>query len=407
MKNMPNLKKQEVVKFYILLILALYLPLYHISKFFFEASIALLAPYLISNYQRQNKKDKKLLKFLAAIGLYCLSFLVAYILKKSNMDIDYAVNIIRIAIPLTIIYYAAAISSPISIKELTFTLSISLTLTFLMIIYPWYENNFSGRITLGTNLLLIYGTALSATIVLVFTTVFTNKNKSRALLILPSIALIMGMLALLASNAKGAILAAGTMLIIISCTQIKKPRSFFILMVLTSIISTGAYNHTNTRTELKNAYQQVQDYFSPQKEEVSGSQGYRLEMWRAALIKISDSPLAVNGNMKLRESFKNEIEEGHISSNIGHFKHVHNDYLQSWMSRGPIGIISLIFIIIIPITLVKTKNIRLIMFSFIGIYSLTGITSVPFLHIYSLRYYCLIIMLLLLIDRKLNYKNTE
>lgn len=407
MKNLPTLKTQEIVKFYILLTVALYLPLYHISKFFFEASILLLAPYLISNYQKQNKKDKNFLKFLAAIGLYCLSFMIAYILNKSNMDIDYAVNIVRIVIPLTIIYYAAAISSPISVKELIFTLSISLILTFLMIIHPWYENNFSGRITLGTNLLLIYGTALAATMILIFTAVFTTKSKNRKFFILPTLALIMGVLALLASNAKGAILATVTMLIVISCTQIKKPRSFFILMVLTSIISTGAYNHINTRTQLQNAYQQVQDYFSPQKMEVSGSQGYRLEMWRGALIKISDAPLAVNGNMKLRESLKNEIEDGYISDKIGHFKHVHNDYLQSWMSRGPIGIISLILMIITPIIFIKTKNTKLIVFSFIGIYSLTGITSVPFLHIYSLRYYCLIVMLLLLIDRQLKYKNIE
>ncbi|WP_419812061.1 O-antigen ligase family protein [Bacterioplanoides sp.] len=396
--------KKNVIKIYILTTVALYIPFYHVAKVFFEASLLILLPYLILNHKRQDQGQKEFLVFLATIAFYCISFLVAYTLKKSDMDIAYAINIIRIAVPLTIIYYAATISSPISIRELILTLSISLILTFTMIVSPWYESNFSGRITLGTNLLLIYGTALAATIILISTTLLMANRESKRYFILPAIALVLGILALLASNAKGAILATIAMLTLISFTQVKTPRSFLTILILISIILISAYSHKHTRVQLIDAYQQVENYFSPGRTTVSGSQGDRLEMWRGALTKISDSPFAINGNMKLIDSFQQEIKGGNISYKIGNFKHVHNDYLQSWMSRGPIGFISLILMMIIPIMIIQNKSLKMMAFSFVGIYSLTSITSVPFLHVYSLRYYCLVVTLILISDKQLKDK---
>ncbi len=78
------------------------------------------------------------------------------------------------------------------------------------------------------------------------------------------------------------------------------------------------------------------------------SVGLRLEMWKAALIIFAKNPIVGSGPRSFERSAGELIEAGIISPYAKNFKHAHNDYLTVLASRGILGLIFFMFIILLP-----------------------------------------------------------
>jgi len=78
-------------------------------------------------------------------------------------------------------------------------------------------------------------------------------------------------------------------------------------------------------------------YFN--EENVTNSTGFRLEMWKGALLVIQDNPLLGVGMGGKTQAFTDLITDGKIQD-VGHVVYVHNQILQDGIHKGLLGIAS-------------------------------------------------------------------
>jgi O-antigen ligase len=81
------------------------------------------------------------------------------------------------------------------------------------------------------------------------------------------------------------------------------------------------------------------------------SVGLRLEMWKAALIIFAKNPILGSGPRSFERRTQQLIDSGSISAYAKGFKHAHNDYLTVLASRGILGLIFFLAVIVLPVFL--------------------------------------------------------
>lgn len=101
-------------------------------------------------------------------------------------------------------------------------------------------------------------------------------------------------------------------------------------------------------TELNNFYE---------KDVRTSSVGIRLEMWRASFLLIPEKPLFGWGRKGYESERDRMIEEKIVHKNIGKFTSVHNEFIDTTLKRGFIGLASLLMMYLLPVFLFK-KGIR-------------------------------------------------
>ncbi len=82
---------------------------------------------------------------------------------------------------------------------------------------------------------------------------------------------------------------------------------------------------------------------------VHGSTGDRIEMWRASLMLICESPWIGHGLGAYNSKVQELIAADKVAAPIGIHKEPHNDLLSVGVSRGAVGIISLLALYLCPI----------------------------------------------------------
>jgi O-antigen ligase len=82
---------------------------------------------------------------------------------------------------------------------------------------------------------------------------------------------------------------------------------------------------------------------------VTTSTGHRLEMWRASMMMIRESPWIGVGLGRFQESNLELISEGEISPAVGEHAHPHNEYLAWFASGGVLGLGALLAAMIGPL----------------------------------------------------------
>ncbi|MFA0415189.1 O-antigen ligase family protein [Vibrio renipiscarius] len=107
--------------------------------------------------------------------------------------------------------------------------------------------------------------------------------------------------------------------------------------------------------------------------------GYRLQMWKSAYYIIPESPLFGVGNQH-KEIKKSLANQGIISMTAANFSHYHNEYINTLVKSGAVGLLLLLSLLFYPLSVFRKKvhhdNLPLL-FLFL-IYGITALTNVPF-----------------------------
>ncbi|MEG0880600.1 MAG: O-antigen ligase family protein [Janthinobacterium sp.] len=85
--------------------------------------------------------------------------------------------------------------------------------------------------------------------------------------------------------------------------------------------------------------------------EVNTSIGQRLEMWRTAIDMSQQRPLTGLGRTGYMEQKAQLVEEGKANISIRRHTNAHNDYLDTLVKRGIIGVLALLALFLVPLTL--------------------------------------------------------
>lgn len=206
------------------------------------------------------------------------------------------------------------------------------------------------------------------------------------------IAVIAGFTSVLFTGSRGPIIAAAIILLaliahnLIFNSSIIQKTSTITLILIVSTLSLSLFPQSkldNIKSRFQVGVQNATSAFGNERREPN-STGIRLDMWEASLVAISDHPLTGIGPGTHTTYFPMLEQSGRININTAPlvtFDHMHNDYIQAWLSMGIIfGTLSLAFILCFLILFAsKAKNTysSLAGISVCSSFILCGLTDVP------------------------------
>lgn len=125
-----------------------------------------------------------------------------------------------------------------------------------------------------------------------------------------------------------------------------KTRSMTAFILLLIIIA--SYNLPIVKPRVDQAAFEVNSYFTNNR--VDTSLGYRLEVWRASMISISDNPILGIGEGNFKIEMQQLSDQGLTYPGIAtKIAHVHNEYISAALHRGILGLLSLLLLFFIPL----------------------------------------------------------
>ena len=179
------------------------------------------------------------------------------------------------------------------------------------------------------------------------------RQQHRALIVLPILAALLGLLASFLSASRGGWLVLPAFAVLFAWygqrqVHIQRWHYAAAASVLIAVV-TAAYMvpQTGVQARIDDARQEVHGYFTHHV--VDTSVGARLEMWQSAWSIFRSHPVIGVG---LGDNYLNAkqalIDSGHADQSIAQFYHPHSEYLAALATRGVIGLVSLLVLFIVP-----------------------------------------------------------
>lgn len=161
----------------------------------------------------------------------------------------------------------------------------------------------------------------------------------------------LGFYAILAASSRGVWIALPALTYLVFMTGLthvnmwKKITAFLILIII--VFNVYINNIVNFKDRVDSVINQTNSFF--QDNEISGSAGLRLEMWRSSLIMIKESYGLGSGDLGYTKGIGKLLKEGRVHSSMQKFTvEPHNYYLKTLVGQGVVGIILLFLILFIP-----------------------------------------------------------
>lgn len=158
--------------------------------------------------------------------------------------------------------------------------------------------------------------------------------------------------------------------------------------VLIVILLFSAYQYKPIQTRVDKAEKELTGYFNEGK--VNSSVGVRLELWRMAISISSDNILVGIGEGNFKEEIKKRVDKSETNPFLLNMAHVHQEYLSTLMNRGGFGLMSLLFIFLIPLlyflkNMTSEKDNRKIL-STLGLVLVTSVMTISLSDVYFLQH---------------------
>jgi O-antigen ligase len=235
------------------------------------------------------------------------------------------------------------------------------------------------------------------------------SNRRWGLASLCLVAICTGLSAILFTGSRGPIIASIIVFLalllhyIMSLPSTKNKLYTFLILIGISSLIILFLPQSGSLDNIKNRFQQGIDNISTGFEEGKrqySPTGLRLDMWEASLVTISDHPLTGIGPGSHAEYFSMLDQEKRINintSSVIRFDHMHNDFIQSWLTKGLVfGTMALFFIIypaLLFATRIKSYKLAIIGLSICSGFILCGLTDVAAHKASSLTLFLLLISL--------------
>jgi O-antigen ligase len=356
------MKTQRAIFYCLLIALISYGFNYHIGKAMIHLA-TLLSIYnilvAVKNKSLLNiSKHKSILVLSALLATSAALTLIYYNIYSNNMSERHFKNMFYPALFFSIILPSLKID-----KKDNYPILITAIISCLIMagsgIVDYLSVGHSGFRTAGfLNLPIIYASCMvlmTCWLAAILLTSITKKNWLIAGLCL--IAVIAGFTSVLFTGSRGPIMSMAIILLalivhnLISNSSVIQKISTIALILVVSSVSFSLFPQSKL-DNIKNRFQVgVQNVTSGLESErrKSNSTGIRLDMWEASLVAVSEHPLTGIGPGTHTTYFPMLEQSGRIDINtaaLTRFDHMHNDYIQAWLSMGIIfGTLSIAFIL--------------------------------------------------------------
>lgn len=316
-------------------------------------SVIYMAIYYVVTKQKLefNREDKWLI--LSFIAYFC-SFLISIIVHSDGIrEIDNPSRVL-LFIPLILFFT----HFPIKFKTLSYAIPAGSTVAGLLAIYHKFILHLQlpfpeiMRIQAGN-------IAVTLGIMSLVIAIYWGVKKNYKLMVFSLISACLGILASGLSGARGGWIGLPFIIAIILFSTYQHLSKRIVLSMLVSLLLSVttiiAVPQTNVAGRIDIAYQEVNSFF--EKNHRHTSLGARFDMWNSALLGIKEKPILGWGNKGYQELKKEQFSRKIIIENTLVFNDAHNQYLDSWVKRGIVGLISFLLILFVPLFLFY-KNIK-------------------------------------------------
>lgn len=229
-------------------------------------------------------------------------------------------------------------------------------------------------------------------VIVALTLMFLIQTDDLASKIILSLGLLMSISAVIMNQTRGVWLALIISVIILFLPKLKF-RAFNWIYILSAIIIIYL-SFFAIKPKIEQRIKQTNVEISRIKAgDLSTSIGIRLQLWMISPTIIAEHPVLGNGNGH-RDILKSLASNGDISKAIADFTHYHNQYLDRLVKGGVIGFVLLLIMLIYPIYSAIHGVNRQIAIIVAVIFTVAGMSDVPFNHGVTLFIYLLLMFTL-------------
>ncbi len=395
-----NLHVEKAAFMLVAISLTVYISGYHLAKpllflYVFLASFLFISKprYYFSVFSWVD------IAWLSTLSLYPLSYYIAFIVHERPLDLSRGNEVAIDSLIGVSLYLILRKTDYFTLEKVCRYTAVSLAVAGSVVVWQWVANDFQGRWTTGTNLILIFACVASAATMMTFWYLTHGKENMwvRAAVFYAGA---IGLVSVVAAGARGAWVAIMVLFCLYMVYGILKKR--LVLLVIPAVVAVATsmwVMQENVGNQRIGGTVAGIVKFIETNEVSDGSMKLRVGMWHAAIEGIKDHPILGVGNGALKEVFS---EKKLKDAGLYNFDHVHNDVLQAWSALGILGLISIFALMAIPIwTAVSHKSPATPYLIIIAVvFGVNGLIDVPFLKTYSLKYYVMTVGLLLIIHQK-------
>lgn len=385
---------ENLLRLVVLSSLAFYLSFYHYIKILLESSMLVSVPLLLLKWRSLPSMAKDSLPVLLLLLVYPLGFLLAYDQHGTPLDWRYYNQAWRAVVPVFLLFIALETHKKTVLnRQWTITaLATGLLIAFALAVAEWFSQS-DIRVTLGTNLILVFAATVSVAAIFLLASV-TLKPTPRWLLMVAIPVVFAAFATIILSNSRGPLLAllVGVAVLFLFFPVNRNYRTVALAGLIAVMLVT--FLHKPSQQRIAEGLHQTQAYFTAEKirpDPVS----LRLEMIRASLHEIMLNPLKIRGTQPLKNLFSEEVNDQLRLPAAGRFDHTHNDFIQAWLARGPLGFIGLLIILSTPLLLTrKNKAARIISLILMFNAVILGMTNTNFTSAFFLKFYIFVAFVL-------------
>ena len=288
-------------------------------------------------------RDDKLLIF-SFIAYFC-SFLISVLVHSDGFrEID---NPSRVLLFLPLILFFSYF--PINIKTLLYGIPTGSAVVGLLAVYH--------KFILGLELpfpeiMRIQAGNISMTLAIMSLTIaiYWGVKKDYKIMWVTSLCSCLGILGSALSGARGGWvglpIVIGIILFFAYKNLSKKLTIGVLIAVVLSVTAVVVAPQTNVAKRIDIAYIEVKNFF--EKNHRTTSLGARFDMWNSAILGIKEKPILGWGSKGYHELKEEQYNKKIIAKNTLRFNDAHNQYLDSWVKRGVLGLMAVLFVLFIP-----------------------------------------------------------
>jgi len=184
------------------------------------------------------------------------------------------------------------------------------------------------------------------------------------------IAVIVGFYAVISSGSRGGWVALPAVIVLFLSIKTAKPsfgkKAVFIGVLMSILYAAYQSPQFPVKSRVDKAVNGVIAYY--QEGKVNSSSGLRLEMWKAAWLMTGDSKFLGVGEAQYHTNLEKLIKEGKVYKGLDNYSAPHSQYFNSLSEQGAAGLLTLFFMMLIPLKVALNKMKENKEIKFIGLF---------------------------------------
>ncbi len=405
MDRLSKIDYRAFVLWGMLLVLPFYLVANELAKgvLVISGTVALLS-VLFSPLLSLKSLSRTELLFCFSFLFFPLCFAFSYLTFGAPHDYEFFIEFFRMSILAIALFMCLKRANDLDFE--VFKISVSALGILSGLVGGCFLIRDGGRITVGTDLINMYGAIMACAAGLAFHYLFQEQRFR--LMVVYYLAGFFSLSGVLASGSKIAIIAVAFVLI---CSMVIGGRSrkrlllAVLLPAIIIVLSIGpikrfvmmasVITEETVRQQSESSIGANERVEKPRK--VDGSIGVRVQMYKAAIEAIVKKPLLGHGTWRFKDLFPDELASGELLPQTRRFAHVHNELLQAWMTRGTAGLASFVLLLVAPILATRkaSKEIKASVLIIVYTFFLVAMFEAPFNANVTYAFYILTLALIL------------